>query len=128
MTNFNRKSVRIGSAAIALAFMLTGSVGAINGHDNRMTFSGSVALPSGVVLPAGTYLFDVASEISPDVVVVHNKTGQKMLYRGFTRQTTRPPAMSSDTVIVMGEAPRNQPQPVATWYELGRVNGHEFVY
>jgi len=128
MANWNRKSVCIGGATMALAFMLTASVMAINGHKNMLTFSGPVALPGGVVLLAGTYSFDVESEISPDVVVVRNRTGQKMLYRGFTGRTNRPAGLSWDTSIVMGEVPRNQPPPIATWYEIGSVNGHDFKY
>jgi len=129
MTHWNRKSVCIGGAAVALAFMLTGSVGAsVNPHKNNVTFSRPVALPHGIVLPVGTYAFDIESDISLDVVVVRNRTGQKMLYRGLTNPTTRPLGMSSDTSIVMGEAPGNQAAPIKTWYELGSQSGHEFKY
>jgi hypothetical protein len=128
MTNWNRKSVRIGGSAVALAFMLTGSAGAINDHENRLTFSRPVALPGGVVLPAGTYSFELASEISHGVVAVRDRTGQKMFYRGITRPANLPPGMSWDTSIVLGEAPRNQARPITAWYELSSVNGHEFIY
>ena len=129
MTNWNRKSVWIGACAVALALLPAGSVGAmISGHANRLTFSRPVALPGGVVLEADTYLFDVEYEISPDVVVVHNRTGKKLLYRGFTAPTVRPQGLSPNTAIVIGEAPRNQAPPIAMWYEVGSVNGHEFKY
>ena len=128
MTNWNRKSVWIGACAVALAFMLTGSVGAFSNHQNTLTFSRALALPGGVVLEADTYLFDVEYEISPDVVVVYNRTRQKMFYRGVTAPTVRPQSVSPNTAIVISEAPRKQTPPIATWYEVGSVNGHEFKY
>ena len=71
MANWNRKSVCIGSAAIALAFMLTGSVGAFfNNHENKLTFSRAVMLPHGIVLPAGTYSFNVANDTADDLLVI----------------------------------------------------------
>jgi hypothetical protein len=53
----------VGGAAAALALMVvTASVMAFGvNHGNRLTFNRPVALP-GVVLPAGTYSFNVADE------------------------------------------------------------------
>ena len=87
MTNW--KSVRIGCAAGALALMVAGSVMAMTGHENQLTFSRPVALP-GVVLPAGAYSFDTADSNALDVVVVRNKATNKVLYMGFTTQSQRP--------------------------------------
>ena len=129
MTNWNRKPVCIGSAAIALAFMLTGSVLAFNNHDhqNKLTFSRAVMLPHGIVLPAGTYSFNVASDSALDLVVVRNVS--KVFYMGWTLPVSRPAGMSPNTSIVTGEAPSgNQAAPIKTWYELGSQNGHEFKY
>jgi hypothetical protein len=126
MTNSIRKSVCIGSAAVALAFMLTGSVGAFSNHENKLTFNRAVALPHGIVLPAGTYSFDVASDIALDVVVVRN--ARKVLYMGFADRVSRPAGMSSDTSIVLGEASSNQAPPITTWYEVGSRDGHHFRY
>src|SRR6476619_3500118 len=113
MANWNRKSVCIGSAAIALAFMLTGSVGAFfNNHENKLTFSRAVALPNGIVLPAGRYLFNLATDTSRDVVVVSNLKGNQLFYTGITTSVNRPAGMPWNTLVVMGEAPPNQPPPI----------------
>jgi hypothetical protein len=132
MTNSNRKSVRIGSAAVTLACMLTltGSVGAFNYHDheNKLTFSSAVALPNGIVLPAGRYAFNIATDTARDVVVVSNLKGNQVFYTGITTSVNRPAGMPWNTAVVMGEAPRNQPRPVITWYEIGNVMGHKFHY
>ena len=63
-----------------------------------------------------------------DVVVVSSNTrGNKVLYTGITTRANRPARMSWDTSIVVGEAP-NQAPPITTWYEIGRVMGHELHY
>jgi len=124
MTNW--KLVRIGCTTAALALMVAGSVLAFGvSHKNQLTFSRPVALP-GVVLPAGSYTFDVASDTALDVVVVKNRT--KVLYMGFTNQVLRPTWMPSGALVTIGEAPANEAPPVTVWYELGKTIGHEFRY
>jgi len=128
MTNWNTKSVRIGCATAALALLAAGSVMAFGAnHKNNLTFNRPVALP-GVVLPAGTYSFDVATDTAHDVVVVRNMRGNKVFYAGITTPADRPAGMPWNTSIVMGEATRNQASPIRTWYEIGEVRGHEFRY
>jgi hypothetical protein len=86
-----------------------------------------VALP-GVVLPAGTYSFDVASPTALDVVVVRSEKRDKLYYMGFTRTVSRPRHMSAQTPVVFGEAAANEAPPIAAWYEIGNSTGHEFIY
>jgi hypothetical protein len=120
------KPVRIGCVAAALALMVAGSVMAhSSNHENRLTFSRPVALP-GVVLPAGSYTFDVASDTALNVVVVRNRT--KVFYMGFTNQVLRPTWMPSGGLVMVGEAPANEAPPITAWYEIGRSIGHEFRY
>jgi hypothetical protein len=130
MTKWNRKSARIGSKAVALAFMLTGSVLAFNNHDhqNKLTFSRAVALPDGIVLPAGTYSFNIATDTARDVVVVRNTRGNTVFYTGITTSVDRPAGIPRNTLVVMGEAPRNQAPPIVTWYEIDSEMGHKFHY
>ena len=125
MTNW--KAVRIGCAAGALALMVAGSVMAMSGHENQLTFSRPVALP-GVVLPAGAYSFDTADSNALDVVVVRNKATNKVLYMGFTTQVRRPSGMSPYTSVTLGEASGNEALPITAWYEIGQSMGHQFRY
>jgi hypothetical protein len=123
MTNW--KLVRIGCATAALALMVAGSVMAFGvNHQNKLTFSRAVALP-GIVLPAGSYTFDLASDTA-DVVVVRNRT--KVFYMGFTNQVLRPTWMPSGGLVMIGEASANEPAPITAWYEIGGTIGHEFRY
>jgi hypothetical protein len=124
MTNW--KLVRTGCTTAALALMVVGSVLAFGvNHRNELTFSRPVALP-GVVLPAGSYTFDMATDTAVDVVVVRNRT--KVLYMGFTSTVKRPAIMSKTAAITLGEASAHEPPPITTWYEIGRELGHEFRY
>jgi len=124
MTNW--KLVRIGCTTAALALMVAGSVLAFGvSHKNQLTFSRPVALP-GVVLPAGSYTFDVATDTALDVVVVRNRT--KVLYMGFTSTVERPASMSKTAAITLGEASANEAPPITAWYEIGGTIGHEFRY
>ena len=125
MTNW--KAVRIGCVAAVLA-LVAGSVMALGvNHENNLTFNRPVALP-GVVLPAGSYNFDVASPTALDVVVVRNKARTKVFYMGFTGTVQRPGSLSKTAAIALGEASANEPPPIAVWYEIGGSIGHSFRY
>jgi len=121
------KSIRIalGTAVLALAMVVTGH--AYIPHENTITFSRPIALP-GVVLPAGSYVFDVAGQTALDVVVVRAKDSGKVFYMGFTNTVERPRNMSVGNPIAFGEAPANAPRPISTWYEIGNRTGHQFLY
>lgn len=122
------KSVRVTLAAVAMT-LLVGATGHGWGfdHENRVNFTGPVALP-GVVLPAGTYSFDVASPTALDVVVVRSADRGRVYYMGFTKTTSRPRKMSRSMPIAFAERPANQPPAIAAWYEVNDTVGHEFIY
>jgi hypothetical protein len=123
----NSKLVRIACAAAVLALLGGSAYAFSNIHENRLTFSKPVALP-GVVLPAGSYSFDVASPTALDVVVVRSADGRKVFYMGFTQTVSRPRTMSKDAPIAFGEASANEARPISTWYEIGSSTGHQFLY
>jgi hypothetical protein len=126
MTNSKLLKIAVATAVLALTVAASGHAWGY-GHENRISFSRPVTLP-GVVLPAGEYSFDVASPTALDVVVVRShKTGQ-VFYMGFTNTVERPRSQSSSTPIAFGEAPANQPRPIAAWYEIGGTMGHQFLY
>ena len=121
-------SRRIALAAVALMLVAVGAHAASSiGHENRVKFTRPVALP-GVVLPAGTYSFDVASETALDLVVVRSADHRKLFYMGFTNSISRPRNMSSAMPIAFGEASANEAPPIAAWYEINDTAGHQFIY
>jgi hypothetical protein len=127
MTNW--KSVRIACGTVALGLVVVASVHAWGvSHENNLTFSRPVALP-GVVLPAGSYTFDLGGTKSDvTLVVVRNRARTQVFYTGFTNTVSRPQGMSRNAAITFGEAPANEPPPIAAWYEIGSALGHEFLY
>jgi hypothetical protein len=121
------KSVRIAFATVMLALVAVAAHAWGFSHENTLKFTRPVALP-GVVLPAGTYSFDVASPTALDVVVVRSADRGKVFYMGFTRTVSRPRHMSSAIPVAFGEASANEAPPIAAWYEIGDTLGHEFLY
>ena len=122
------KSVRIAFATVGLALVAAVAAHAWGfSHETKVRFSRPVALP-GVVLPAGTYSFDVASPTALDVVVVRSADHGKVFYMGFTNTVSRPRNMSSQMPIAFGEAAANEPPPIAAWYEISDTTGHAFIY
>jgi hypothetical protein len=121
------KSIRIAFATVALALVAAGAHAWGFSHENKLKFTRPVALP-GVVLPAGTYSFDVASPTALDVVVVRSGDRGKVFYMGFTHTVSRPKHMSAATPVAFGETTANDPPPIAAWYEIGDSTGHEFIY
>ena len=123
----NWKTVRIACGTVALGLAVATSGGAWSvSHENNLTFNRPVALP-GVVLPAGSYSFDVASTSSLDVVLVRDKARKRRPW-GSPNSVQRPAHMSKTAAITFGEAQANEPPPIATWYEIGDALGHEFRY
>jgi len=116
------------TAAIALLALAAAPSGASLGRWDRITFSGPVALP-GVVLPAGSYTFEIANpETSHRVVRVSRRDTGRVYFAGFTRMVPRPVDLAPDQLLILGEAPRGQAAPINVWYPSGASQGHQFIY
>lgn len=121
----------IPSLIIATGIIVAAAAFAVSSHAattnaNILTFSRSVALP-GVVLPAGTYVFDIANpETSHNVVIV--RQDRRVLYMGFTLPALRPPRMPLDQPVTLREARPDSAAPIDTWFPLGSTSGHQFIY
>jgi hypothetical protein len=123
-----RKSLRVVGAALLLLAM-SAVTHAWIGQSNTLTFSGAVALPAGIVLPTGTYMFEMlTSGGSTEVVRVSSPDRQRTYYMGFTRSVERPRRLPSTQTIVFGEAPAGTPPPIRAWYPIDSSTGHAFIY
>jgi hypothetical protein len=92
-----------------------------------LTFSKDVALP-GVVLPAGTYVFDIANpDSSHDVVRVATRDGH-VRYMGLTLRVERPAGIPASQPVTFGEARADTPAPIAAWFPTGTSSGRQFIY
>jgi hypothetical protein len=122
----NRKSMVAAGLAVVLALGVAATVHGWSGQQNTLTFSGAVKLP-GVVLPAGSYRFEVVGGI-PDVVRVTSADGRLPYYMGFTRTVNRPRNLQRDRAIVLGEGPAGTPPPISIWFPTDGGSGHQFIY
>ena len=116
--------IAVGLIVAVAAFAVTSHAAASNA--NTLTFSRDVALP-GVVLPAGTYVFDLANpNSSHDVVIVRQNS--RVYFLGFTLPVQRPPRMALDQPVTLREARPDTAAPIDTWFPLGSSSGHQFIY
>lgn len=116
-------------AAIGAAAILIG--GALHARANvsnatYLTFSRAVALP-GVTLPAGTYIFERASDITPDVVHVLSRDRKKVYLLAFTDPIARPDNLGNRVVLLSETATGATPQ-LRAWFPIGETTGHQFNY
>jgi hypothetical protein len=123
----NRKSVVAAGLAVLVAIGVATTVHGWTGQQNTLKFSGAVALP-GVVLPAGSYRFQVMEGGSADIVRVTSDDGRHPYFMGFTRTVKRPYSHDRNRAIVLGESAAGTPPPIAIWFPADGDNGHEFIY
>src|SRR5687767_14937498 len=116
------------AAAVALMTVTLATTQAWSApRTNHLTFNGAVTLP-GVMLPAGTYIFEVmVPGGAQQVVRVSGKNGRHY-FLGFTQTVERPRGSRTAPVVTLGEAPAGTPPPVSTWYPIGSSLGHRFIY
>ena len=127
---FARKIVHTLCGVVLLGVLATSVMGAF--ADNRrttyFTFSRAVQMP-GVVLPAGTYIFEVANhEGTGDIVRVLSRDRKNVHLMKFTRFVYRAQSGDLKATISLGESPAGNPPPVKTWYPQYETRGREFIY
>jgi hypothetical protein len=91
------------------------------------TFSGPVEIP-GQVLPAGTYVFNLAnSQSNRNIVQVFNKDENRIFgtFLAIPDYRLRP---SDKPIIKFAERTAGSPEAIKAWFYPGRNYGHEFVY
>jgi len=93
----------------------------------KLTFSEPVEVP-GLVLPAGTYWFDLADNDSDrNIVQVWNadRTHLMTTILAVPDYRLKP---SGHTVVHFEERPSGQPEAIHSWFYPGSICGEEFVY
>jgi hypothetical protein len=125
-----RRIVHTVSGIVLLGVLASSAVGAFldSRRTTYFTFSGSVQMP-GVVLPAGTYIFEVANDNGTgDVVRVLSRDRSKVHLMKFTRFIYRPSDGNLKATISLGESSAGNPPPVKAWYPQSDTRGREFIY
>ena len=124
----NRKWLHVAFGVVLLGLLSTASTGAVTpNRKTNFTFSGAVRIP-GAVLPAGTYIFELASPYNLDLVRVLSKDRKKVYLTAFTLLVERPEKRKLDTKLVLGETPAGTPPPIKVWYPQDERTGRQFIY
>jgi hypothetical protein len=92
-----------------------------------LTFSQPFEIP-GKVLPAGTYVFEIADTLGDrHIVRIFNSDRSKVIATVMTIPDYRLKS-TSETVIKFGEVPAGSPEVMRAWFYPGNTIGEEFVY
>ena len=92
-----------------------------------MSFSTPVQIP-GRVLPAGTYLFELADHGSEPNVVQVFSSDRTVLYGTFLTIATERPDPKGDSTVTLAEPESGGTPVLVKWFYPGRDIGNEFVY
>jgi hypothetical protein len=114
--------------AVCAAVVVVPRTAAADEWDKRtiLTFSQAVEIP-GKVLPAGTYVFQLADSLaSRHIVQVFDQEG-KIVAMMLTNPTARP-AAADGTRITFEEQRAGAPFPIKRWFYPGELTGEEFIY
>ena len=117
-----------GVAILGLIVAASGEAWGTVNQTNYLTFNRPVALP-GVILPGGTYIFELAASASSrDIVVVRSRDRSKEYLMAFTMPISRPHDLPADRLVTFGEASPSTPPPITAWYPVGGSTGYQFRY
>jgi hypothetical protein len=112
--------------ALGLFFELTAHADEAN-QETRITFSAPIQIP-GQVLPAGTYIFQLADpNNSQDVVRIFN-ADRSVLYAIVETVSTERTNPTGATAITLAERESGKPDVLVNWFYPDNTIGHEFIY
>ena len=121
--------MKLAAVAVLTAFAFAPSSHAASwSHLDKITFNRPVALP-GVVLPAGSYVFEIANPTtSANVVRVTHRDTHRVYFAGITERVSRPAGLRPGQMISLGEPMTGGAFPVTVWYPAAQAEGHRFLY
>ena len=114
---------------LIIASLAVASMGATTMNKTTyFTFSAPVRLPNQI-LPAGTYMFELAAPDSANNLVrVRDRNATKVYLTAFTRLVERSNRGDLKPQIILGEAAKGSAPPIRVWYPDGERLGREFIY
>ena len=96
-------------------------------QETRVTFSAPIQIP-GQILPAGSYIFQLADpNSSQDVVRIFN-ADRSVLYATVEMVSTERMNPTGDTAITLADRESGKPDVLVTWFYPDNTVGHEFIY
>lgn len=93
-----------------------------------VTFSQPVEVPGGVILPAGTYVFELVDSLADrHIVRIFNKD-KTHVYATILAIPNWRLNTTDKTVMTFGERSVGSPEAIRSWFYPGANSGEEFVY
>jgi hypothetical protein len=97
-------------------------------QSSQVTFNQPVEMPGNMVLPAGTYWFEIANDgATPSLVQVFNADQTQVLATIQAIPTDRSEATDRGEYIFSKQS-QGHPIALISWFYPGLLTGHEFVY
>lgn len=93
-----------------------------------MTFSESVEVPGGVVLPPGKYIFVLVDSVSDRHIVRIWNEDQTKVFATILAINNYRLTPTDKTVFTFNERPSGTPETIHAWFYPGNSFGQEFVY
>ncbi len=126
------KIIKILPAILAAAFMLLllvpSAKAGISTQLTEMTFSQSIRIPGGKVLPAGTYWLMIPDNgHTHRLVAIYNQNRNHLEALLQTDPALRMNA-TNKTVVTVAEQGKNRPDVLVNWFYPGLNYGHSFIY
>jgi hypothetical protein len=118
------------AVGLVIAFALFFELGAHADESDEatfMSFSAPVQVP-GQVLPAGTYLFELADHGSEPNVVQVFSADRTVLYGTFLTAATERQDPTDDTTVTLADPESGGTPVLVKWFYPGREIGNEFLY
>ena len=117
-------------AMLALAMLFVAPTARATELDqaSQLTFSRPVVLPGQIVLPAGTYWFELADPLNaPNLIRVYNLDHSKLITTMMTIPAIRN-QRADHSVLTFAEQSKNRPYVLEDWYYVDRITGHQLIY
>lgn len=93
-----------------------------------VTFSQPVEVPGGIVLPAGTYVFELVDSLADrHIVRIFNKN-RTHVYATILAIPNWRLNVTDKTVMTFAERSVGSPEAIRSWFYPGANSGEEFVY
>lgn len=93
-----------------------------------VTFSQPVEIPGNIILPAGTYVFELVDSLADrHIVRIFNKD-KTHVYATILAIPNWRVNVTDKTVMTFGERSVGSPEAIRSWFYPGSNSGEEFVY
>jgi hypothetical protein len=126
----NRIKVAATIVCLSLVALLFSSGVKADGWNKKtvVTVSHPVEIPGGIVLPAGTYVFELVDSLADRHIVRISNKNRTHVYATILAIPNWRLETTDKTVMTFGERAVGSPEAIRSWFYPGANSGEEFVY